>query len=256
MAALLPLVGRALGPPYPTSGGAFAAAGVGLWTAAAALSVNLLGLLPVPVLDGREVLEMGGTAGTDVGGAGGGLAVAGVGIGVDGVGAGAPAGADRTEAVVDYHAEAREGGHVVDVAARSEPGGVLQVELTVADGGGTVVGEGALRLSPAALPPTERLLAQVLRGLTQLHGVPEPAVRGDQVRRARPNARRPWSDEEEDRLRAAWDAAQPVARIAAAHGRTTNAIQSRLLKLGLITLDHPQSPAGRFEPPHRDRTGD
>jgi hypothetical protein len=148
-------------------------------------------------------------------------------------------------AVVDYHAESRAGSHVLDVAARSEPDGTLQVELTVSVRGGEVVGEGALRLPPEALPPAERMLAQVLRGLAQLHALPEagpPQVREDPRRTARPNARRPWSADEEDRLRAAWAAGEPVARIAADHGRSSNAIQSRLLKLGLITLDHPESP--------------
>ncbi len=151
--------------------------------------------------------------------------------------------AEQVDAVVDYHAESRAGGHVLDVAARSEPDGVLQVELTVSARGGEVVGEGALRLPPELLPPTERVLAQVLRGLAQLHTLPEaPARPRDDPRRSRPNARRPWSDDEEDRLRAAWAAGEPVARIAAGHGRSGNAIQSRLLKLGLITLDHPESP--------------
>lgn len=152
--------------------------------------------------------------------------------------------AERVDAVVDYHAESRAGGHVLDVAARSEPDGVLQVELTVSARGGEVVGEGALRLPPELLPPAERVLAQVLRGLAQLHTLPEagPVRPRDDPRRSRPNARRPWSAEEEDRLRAAWAAGEPVARIAAGHGRSSNAIQSRLLKLGLITLDHPESP--------------
>lgn len=157
---------------------------------------------------------------------------------------------DAVDAVVDYRAESRVGPHVLDIAARSEAGGVLHVELTVSDGVGEVVGEGALRLPPDTLPSAERLLAQVLRGLTQLHTLPEVLPPGvpDDARRGRPNARRPWSDEEEDRLRAAWDAGEPVSRIAAAHGRSSNAIQSRLLKLGLITLDHPESPA-RTHPP-------
>src|ERR671912_1359854 len=74
----------------------------------------------------------------------------------------------RTEAVVDYHAQTREAGHVVDLAARSEPGGVLHVELTVADAVGSVVGEGALRLAPAPPPPPQRVPPPVLRGLTPL----------------------------------------------------------------------------------------
>lgn len=162
--------------------------------------------------------------------------------------------ADSVDAVIDYHAESRSGAHVLDVAARSEPDGVLQVELTVSDGQGEVVGEGALRLPPAVLPPAERLLVQVLRGLAQLHALPDvlPSRPREDARSGRPNARRPWSEGEQERLRSAWAAGEPVARIAAEHGRSTNAIQSRLLKLGLITLDHPESPAlpdgGRSRP--------
>ena len=81
--------------------------------------------------------------------------------------------ADKVDAVVDYHAESRAGDHVLDVAARSEPDGMLQVELTVSGRGGEVVGEGALRLPPEVLPPAERVLAQVLRGLAQLHWLPD-----------------------------------------------------------------------------------
>lgn len=152
---------------------------------------------------------------------------------------------DAVDAVVDYHAESRDGVHVLDVAARSETGGVLRVELTVSDPAGEVVGEGELRLPPEVLPPAERVLGQVLRGLAQLHTLPEvaPPRARDDTRRTRPNASRPWSAEEEERLRSAWEAGQPVPRIAEAHGRSTNAIQSRLLKLGLISLDHPESPA-------------
>jgi hypothetical protein len=98
----------------------------------------------------------------------------------------------------------------------------------------------------------------VLRGLTQLHTLPAPTPAGRTVPeggRGRPNARRPWSDGEEDRLRAAWAAGESVARIAAAHGRSGNAIQSRLLKLGLITLDHPESPAGLPGVPPLERPG-
>jgi hypothetical protein len=153
---------------------------------------------------------------------------------------------DGLEAVVDYQAESRAGGHVLGVAARSAADGVLQVELTVSDRGGEVVGSGELRLPPDLLPPAGRVLGQVLRGLTHLHTLPDvlpPPGQRDDGRRSRPNARRPWSDGEEERLRSAWAAGTPVAGIAADHGRSTNAIQSRLLKLGLITLDHPESPA-------------
>ena len=152
------------------------------------------------------------------------------------------------DAVVDYRAESRAGTHVLDVAARSEADGVLHVELTVSDRVGEIVGEGDLRLPPDTLHPAERLLGQVLRGLSTLHTLPPPrnapvADRsGHGERGARRNASRAGSAEEQDRLRREWEAGDSVGAIAAAHGRTRNAIQSRLLKLGLISADHPESP--------------
>jgi hypothetical protein len=163
---------------------------------------------------------------------------------------------DAVDAVVDYRAESRAGTHVLDVAARSEADGVLHVELTVSDRVGEIVGEGDLRLPPDTLHPTERLLGQVLRGLFTLHTLPPPrhapvpAHSGQGERGARRNASRSWSAEEQDRLRREWAAGDAVSAIAAAHGRTRNAIQSRLLKLGLISADHPESPA--YEGPEQD----
>jgi hypothetical protein len=177
---------------------------------------------------------------------------------------------DAVDAVVDYRAESRAGAHVLDVAARSGADGVLHVELTVSDRIGEIVGEGDLRLPPDTLPPAERLLGQVLRGLSTLHSLPPlPPTPGRTGRPGgdspggsgaggggggggegggrggggpRRNASRSWSAEEQARLRAEWDAGDSVGTIAAAHGRTRNAIQSRLLKLGLISVDHPESP--------------
>jgi hypothetical protein len=47
----------------------------------------------------------------------------------------------------------------------------------------------------------------------------------------------PWNTNEDDRLRAAFAAGQPIAAIAAAHERRVSAITSRLIRLGLITED-------------------
>jgi hypothetical protein len=162
---------------------------------------------------------------------------------------------DVLDAIVDYRAESRAGAHVLDVAARSQEDGVLHLELTVSDRVGEVIGEGDLRLPPDALPPAERFLGQVLRGLSALHTLPPPERRRrpDDDRDGgggRPNARRSWSDGEQDRLRDEWDRGESLERIAAAHGRTRNAISSRLLKLGLIDADSPESPIH----PETDRT--
>jgi DNA helicase-2/ATP-dependent DNA helicase PcrA len=46
-----------------------------------------------------------------------------------------------------------------------------------------------------------------------------------------------WSTDEDDRLRAAFQAGNAIAAIASAHGRKIGAITARLVKLGLITED-------------------
>ena len=46
-----------------------------------------------------------------------------------------------------------------------------------------------------------------------------------------------WSADEDDRLRAAFQAGHAIAAMAAAHERKTGAITSRLVRLGLITED-------------------
>jgi DNA helicase-2/ATP-dependent DNA helicase PcrA len=47
----------------------------------------------------------------------------------------------------------------------------------------------------------------------------------------------PWARDEDDRLRAAFDAGDAIAAIAAAHQRKISAITARLIRLGLITED-------------------
>lgn len=47
----------------------------------------------------------------------------------------------------------------------------------------------------------------------------------------------PWSPEEDEALRLAFAKKAPITDIAARHQRTTGAIRSRLVKLGLITSD-------------------
>jgi hypothetical protein len=46
-----------------------------------------------------------------------------------------------------------------------------------------------------------------------------------------------WSDEEEQQLRDEFAASEPLEHIAAKHGRTLRAIESRLEKIGLMTAD-------------------
>jgi hypothetical protein len=46
-----------------------------------------------------------------------------------------------------------------------------------------------------------------------------------------------WSADEDDRLRAEFQAGEAIAAIAASHERKVGAITSRLVRLGLITED-------------------
>lgn len=55
------------------------------------------------------------------------------------------------------------------------------------------------------------------------------------------NAGKPWSDEEDRQLLAAFDAGRPLAELAQAHGRTRGGIQARLVR------------HGRMQPPMQPR---
>ncbi|HTE41930.1 MAG TPA: hypothetical protein VK629_13985 [Steroidobacteraceae bacterium] len=48
------------------------------------------------------------------------------------------------------------------------------------------------------------------------------------------NAGKPWNDEEDRQLLARFDASQPIAEIARAHGRTQNGVRARLEKHGRL----------------------
>jgi hypothetical protein len=55
-----------------------------------------------------------------------------------------------------------------------------------------------------------------------------------------------WTDEEDQKLIAAWTQRQPIEDIASSHGRTVRAIESRLERLGLITAE--QRTSFQFSP--------
>lgn len=66
---------------------------------------------------------------------------------------------------------------------------------------------------------------------------------------ARPTAAAPgkagksWIEDEDQRLLAAFDAGTTVAELARTHERTTGAINSRLIRLGRLQVDHTDPPA-------------
>ena len=64
----------------------------------------------------------------------------------------------------------------------------------------------------------------------------------------KPRAGGKWTEEEEQRLRDAFNARKPFADIAKDHGRTQGAITARLVKLGLVE-DNQLNRSGQGHPP-------
>lgn len=83
--------------------------------------------------------------------------------------------------------------------------------------------------------------AQVIRALFVAVRALEQAA----AKAARPtpgHAGKPWSEEEDQRLTAAFDAGTPVAELARAHERSRGAITSRLVRLGRMQLGREGGP--------------
>ena len=63
------------------------------------------------------------------------------------------------------------------------------------------------------------------------------ALHNGTSKRNPPNAGLPWTEAEEQNLAKGFEEGLPMTRLASIHGRTTGAIRSRLLRLGLINID-------------------
>lgn len=80
--------------------------------------------------------------------------------------------------------------------------------------------------SPYQRPNTVRALYQAAEALEQ-------SAMKEQRQAQRPaKAREPWSEDEDRRLLAAFDAGRALQELAAAHERTAAAVRARLLKYG------------------------
>ncbi|MGZ5181767.1 MAG: hypothetical protein ACXWC6_12465 [Ramlibacter sp.] len=106
---------------------------------------------------------------------------------------------------------------------------------TLAQGIHPVTGEVMAEDSPYNAPPVIRALFAVSQALGPIAPA-EPAPR----KRARTdlpaNTGKPWTGDDDERLRTGFDAGTPVKDLAAALGRTRWAVESRLVKLGVMTL--------------------
>jgi hypothetical protein len=72
---------------------------------------------------------------------------------------------------------------------------------------------------------------------------------------ANSNAGKPWSDDEDRQLLAAFDNGRPLAELAQSHSRTRGGIQARLIRHGRLAPegDRPIGGPGKFRPPARGR---
>ena len=89
------------------------------------------------------------------------------------------------------------------------------------------------------LPPGTPLQnAHVLRALLAGRVAVESLADRETRRKMLPdNVGRTWSDEEQAALIATFKSGDPVADIAARHGRTVRAIEARLVRHGLLTVE-------------------
>ena len=112
-----------------------------------------------------------------------------------------------------------------------DPTRAKEILRALADGRDPATGEQFPPNNPYQQADTVRALYMALETLEKGGRARAPRV----IDPNKPNAGRGWSPEEEQQLRDAFAAHQPIHEIAAARGRTTGAINSRLMRLGLIT---------------------
>lgn len=96
--------------------------------------------------------------------------------------------------------------------------------------------QGVDPLTGAELPPIPLLQSpEVLRALLAgAEALAERAHRAERRASQPANMGKPWTQEEQDRLVAAFEKSTPLAELAVAHGRSLRAIESRLEVLGLL----------------------
>lgn len=103
---------------------------------------------------------------------------------------------------------------------------------TLAQGIHPVTGEAMPPDSPYLAPPVIRALFTVSHALEGSAATARRRQRGDLPA----NTGKPWSAEDDEALRAGFGAGTPTKDLAAALGRTRWAVESRLVKLGEMTL--------------------
>jgi hypothetical protein len=113
------------------------------------------------------------------------------------------------------------------------PAEAKQIIEVLAGGVDPTTGEVLLDDSPLSSPHVIRALFIAAKALEVTAAKPaRPAAA------APGNAGKAWTEDEDQRLLAAFDAGTPVAELVRAHERTTGAINSRLIRLGRLQVSH------------------
>ena len=117
------------------------------------------------------------------------------------------------------------------------PAEAKQIIEVLAGGVDPSTGEVLADDSPLSSPHVIRALFIAAKALELMSSKPaRPATA------APGNAGKPWTEDEDQRLVAAFDAGTPVATLAREHERTTGAINSRLIRLGRLHVSNKNPP--------------
>jgi hypothetical protein len=117
----------------------------------------------------------------------------------------------------------------------------LQIVQALAQGIDPHSGETFPAASPYQHPDTIRALFKAAQALAE-----SPSERTRSPQGAPENAGKPWSEEEDQLLAAAFDSGKAIPELAEQHRRTRVAIQARLVRLGKI---EPPADGPRFRSP-------
>ena len=127
-----------------------------------------------------------------------------------------------------------------------EKAAALKILQQLADGTDPHTGKPFGAGSPYQHPDTVRALFVGLRALDAPAAAPAPAGKqriAAPAENAPSNSGKPWSDDEDKALAAAFDAGKQILELATAHQRSRFAIEVRLAKLGKI--EQPANMRGR-----------
>ena len=124
-----------------------------------------------------------------------------------------------------------------------EKAAALKILQQLADGTDPHTGKAFGADSPYQHPDTVRALFVALRALDAPAAAPGAGKQRAAAESAPSNSGKPWSDDEDKALAAAFDAGKKILELATAHQRSRFAIEVRLAKLGKI--EQPANMRGR-----------